>query len=167
MGNKDYNNFHEFIIKLQNRVHVLLILPVMIFVFLFIRIENYQFHAYLINRNLRFMIRSSTALLTLIAIATTLIYFNLRIRKIKKNDRLRSRLDRYFNLALKRDYWLTALLLVNLAGMALTAERIYAGFFGISLVVLLSGYPSHSRIMNALDMNREESELAMSKETLE
>ena len=58
-------------------------------------------------------------------------------------------------------------LILNLAGMALTAERFYTSFFGISLVVLLSGYPAHTRIMNTLNLNKEESELAMSKDNIE
>ena len=167
MGRKDYNNFHEFIIKLQNRVHVLLIFPVMIFVYLFIRIENYRFHAFLINRNLRFLVRSSAALLTFSIIGIIMIYFTVQIRKIRKHEGLRPKLDRYYLVSLTRHYWLMAPLLINLAGMALTAEKFYTSFFGISLVVMLSDYPAHARIMNTLDLDREESELAMSRETLD
>ena len=93
MSHKDYKNFHEFIILLQNRVHFLLAIPVMLFVYLFIRIENYQFHAFLINRDLRFLVRSSSALLTLVIIVVTLIYFTVRIRKIRKHKGLRPKLD--------------------------------------------------------------------------
>ena len=167
MRHKDYNNFHEFIIMLQNRVHILLVLPVMLFVYLFIRIENYQFHAFLINRDLRFLIRSSIAVLTFTIILVTLFYFTKRIRKIRKNKGLRPKLDAYYSVSLTRHYWLMAPLIINLAGMALTAERFYVSFFGISLVVMLSGYPAHTRIMNSLELDQEESELAMSKETLD
>lgn len=167
MNIKEYRNFSEFIMKLQHRVHLLLALPIIVFVFLFIRIENSQIHPYLINRDLRFITRNIIALITFSILIFAMIYFSIRLRKIRSNHKLRLKLNGYFSASLFRDSWLTVVLVIDLIGMGLTAERFYAIFFGVVLIVMLSGYPAHSRIINALKLNREESELAMSQDPID
>ncbi len=158
---KEYKNFHEFIIKLQQRVHLLLVLPMIIFVYLFIKIENAQFHPFLIDIDFLYYTRNTVSLLSFFVIAISLIYYTRKVKQIRPIGRLRTKLNQYYSTALVRDYWLTGILMLNDLALALTAERFYAGFFGIALVIMLSGYPAHLRIISTLKLNVKESELAM------
>ena len=164
---KKYNNFHDFIINLQHKVHVLLAFPVLAFILLFVRIENSRYHPFISNKDLLYLMRSSMLILTLSIIILSVIYFSFQMNKIRKLTGLRDKLNRYYLVSTIRDYLLATLLVLNLGGMVLTGDRFYTIFFSISLIVMLSGYPSHSRIINSLKLNPEESQKAMSQDTLE
>ncbi len=164
---KEYKNFHEFIIKLQQRVHLLLVLPMIIFVYLFIKIENARFHPFLIDSVLLYYTRNTVAVFSFFVIMISLIYYTRKVKQIRPIGKLRTKLNKYYATALTRDYWLTAILILNDIALALTAERFYAGFFGIALIVMLSGYPAHFKIISTLKLSQEESDLAMSKESIE
>jgi len=162
----NYINFHDFIMKLQRRVHLLIALPILIFILLFLKIENTSYRPFILDKDLLYLLRTSMFFITIGVIIFSLIYFTVKIKQSGKLPGLRTKLDRYFSFSIIRDYLLTAILVINLTGMILTADRFYVIFFSITLVVMLSGYPSHSRIINALNLNQEETELAMSKEPM-
>jgi hypothetical protein len=162
-----YNNFRDYLMKFQQRVHVLIAPPLLVFVFLFIKIENGRFHPVLLNGDLNYYIRwADTSISIALTLAAILIQL-LNVRKISSIQGLRPKLDHFFSVSLFRYYLLETGLVINLVSLGLTAEKLYTGIFGIMLIVFLLGYPAMWRIINALKLSQKDTEIILRMEPIE
>lgn len=167
MDRLNYKNFEEFIQKLQQRVHWLMVAPILAFIFLFIRIENGGFHPLAGDHAVFNHLRIIAASVSAIVVALALVQFYVRLNRLRHLTGLRDRLDHYFLATRLKDYLITAILVLNLAGMGFTGDRFYTGLFGLTLVILLMGYPGHSRIMTSLKFNQPELDSILNQEIIE
>jgi hypothetical protein len=145
---------------------VIIGLPLVLFVYLLIKIENGRLYPGIIPHGLHYGLRMSAAAVTFCIIFISGIYTFLSARKARRHANLRLKLNYYFRISVYRISLMLAAMTVNLAGMALTGERIYAAFFGIVLVAALLGYPSPSRIIHLLKLDEKEAEIIYNREPI-
>ena len=166
MAETRYGNFPEFAMKLQGRIHVIIAMPLVLFVYLLIKIENGQLFPGILPAGTHYSLRMIAAAFSISIISMAMIYAWLSTKKARRQVSLRRKLNHYFRISVYRMALMLAAMTVNLTGMALTGERIYAAFFGIVLVSALMGYPSPSRIIHLLGLNEKESDIIYNREPI-
>jgi hypothetical protein len=162
-----YGTFQEYLMRFQQRVHILIAPPLVVFVFMFIKIENGRFHPGLVKGNELGFIRMLNPPISILLMIAAVLYFTLSSRKIPASPGLRFKLDQYYRAAMIRNYLLEAGLILNLISLGLTGEKIYTGFFGIMLIVFLMGYPNMWRIISTLKLEQRDSDIIFHKEPIE
>lgn len=163
MNKKKYNNFQEFLARLQKRIHIFLSVPVPAFIFLIIRLDNGRIRPRINDHLIALLIRNSFAIISIIILIVSVLIFVWMTHRMARGKNLRSRLDGYYKASLIRDIFLETILVANLTGLALTGEKFYAGLSGIILIVFLLGYPNTHRIINALKLDPKDSDIILSK----
>ena len=161
-----YNNSQEYINKLTQFVNFLAAFPMLIFIFLFIKIENNDYHPGLLNENTQFFLGILTFVLVSGIISLAILRFTSELKKIRNMDDLRSRLDKYYSAVRNRSYLYEIATIVALAGMALSGEGIYALYYSMALVAFSIGYPTVIKIASQLKLKGEEREIIMKKQDI-
>lgn len=161
-----YQNSQEFLNKLVQIVNFMAAMPMIIFVFLFIKIENNDYFPDILGVDALFLARITTFILVAGIIGIAVYRFKTEVKAIRDMEDLRSKMDKYYTATKIRCYWYETATVIALMGMALSGEGIYALFYSMTLVAFSIGYPTVLKIANQLRLKGEERNIILKKQDI-
>jgi len=163
---KKYQTSQDLLNKTIQLVNFLAAAPMLIFILLFIKIENNDYQPGILNDSGLFLMRILTFILVGGIIGIAVFQFRKNLEIIRKMNGLRERLDTYYIAVRNRSGWFEAATIIALAGMAISGEGIYALFYSMALVALSITYPTLLKMANTLRLEDEEREIVLKQKEI-
>ncbi len=157
----------EFLHKLQLYVNVLIAVPMMIFIYFFLRMENQSYNPELLDEGTLFYMRVGILFVTLILVIMGITAFRKQVDTINPEIYLRDKLELYFSASITRSFLFEIATLVTLIGLIVSAEQIYVAYYTITLVGFSISYPTMHRISQQLKLKKEEREQLLSRKKIQ
>lgn len=162
-----FKNSQEFLNRLQMSVNILIAIPMMIFIYFFLRIENQSYQPDLLDAGVLFYMRIGILLVTLILVIFGIVAFRRQVETINPEILLRDKLEFYFAASMTRSWIFEIATLVTLIGLITSAEEVYVAYYTMTLVGFSITYPTTHRIMRQLKLKKEEREILMARKEIE
>jgi len=160
-------NSQEFLNKLQTRINALIAIPMLILIYFFLRIENNSFNPEILSDEMLFYLRLGILFMILVLVILGMINFRRNVGLLKVEMNLRDKLELFFSASIIRSYMFGIATILSLAGLILSAEQIYVGYYTICLVAFSITYPTPHRINKQLKLNKEDREIILSRKKIE
>lgn len=161
-----FSNSQDFLSKLQQYINILIAIPMMIFIILFLKIENRAYHPDMLNEGMTYYLRIISLIGVLVLVGLGWYAFKKQIDSIDSSMAIRNKLELFYSASITRSYYFELATLVTLVGLILTAEQIYVGYYTICLVAFSITYPTVYRINSQLRLNKEERGLIISRKQI-
>lgn len=161
-----FKHSQDYLNKLQIYINALMAVPLLLFIYFFLRIENNSYHPDLLNADSLFLMRAGILLAIIILIILGEVTFRKQMAGINLSLKLRDKLELFFNISITRSYYFEIATIISLLGLILSSEEVYVGYYAISLVAFSITYPTLQRISKQLRLNEEEREIIYSRDDI-
>jgi hypothetical protein len=147
-----YSSLEEFFYKLQTVLYLLILFPLVVFIFLFVS-ETYR-PIPVLGEQIFIDVAFSFFVVTDLVVASFIYYKNLRM--IRKIGSLGLRLERYYAITVLRFSLVSFADLILIGGYFLTGNLIYGILVGLSLIFFLLVWPRPSKVCLDLKLKGDE-----------
>ncbi len=161
-----YQNSQEYLNKLIQIVNILAAIPMLVFIFLFLKIENNDYIPNILGESSLFFFRFLTFIIVTGIIGIAIFQFRNNLKIVRGMGDLRTKLDNYYIAVRYRSWWYEAATIFALAGMSISGEGIYALFYSMALVAFSISYPSTFKIANNLHLQGEDKEIVLKQKNI-
>lgn len=158
-----FSNSQEFLNKLQMNINLFMGLPMILFIYLFLRIENMTYNPEFLSDYILQYMRVGFFIIVVVSVGIGFFSFTRHVSYLNPAMSLKDKLELYFSAAMTRTYFFVTATLVTLLGMALSGESLYSIYYTISLVAFSISYPTLYRINRQLRLNSEEREIVLKR----
>jgi hypothetical protein len=155
-----YASLQEFFYKLQNVLYLLILFPLLVFIFFFVY-ETYRPEA--VSEEQRSTIYVALLVFIVIDLSVASFIFYRNLKAIRKIASLGLRLEKYYAITVLRFSLVSFADLILIAGYFMTGNLIFAILFGISLVFFLLSWPRTSKVCADLKLKGDEREMVYYK----
>lgn len=154
-----YSSLQEYFYKFQNVLYLLVLLPLLAFTSLFI-FDGLDFSG-TIDQGIH--LPEIFIGLLCVGVLSSFLFFNARIRHIRKLPSLGLRLDKYYTTTVLRSSFLSCGALLMVAGFALTGSFTFTWFFGAILILFFVVWPRSAKVCRDLKLKGSEREMVYYK----
>ncbi len=160
----NFKNGQDFLNKLQLVTNIFIAIPLVGFIYLFLKIANQTYDPDLLTPEILVLLRVSIFMLVIIIVSLGIVAFNRQVKSLNPEMHLRDKLELYYSAATTRSILIEVASLIVLLGYALSAEEVYVAYYAICLIGFSLSYPTLLRIANQLRLKREDRELLFSRD---
>ena len=162
-----FTNSQEFLNKLQLQINLMIALPMLVLIYFFLRIENGTYLPEILPEETIFFLRIGAIFLVIVLVVLGFVSFRRGIDTLNPEMHLRDKLELYFSASITRSALFEAATIISLAGLILSGEQIYVGYYTICLVAFSITYPTLPRINQQLRLKKKEREIILSRSPIE
>lgn len=162
-----FNNSQEFLNKLQLQINLMIALPMLVVIYFFLRIENGAYSPEILPEETLFYLRIVVIFLVIFLAILGIVSFKRSIDTLNPEMHLRDKLELYFSASITRSALFESATIITLAGLVLSGEQIYVGYYTICLVAFSITYPTLQRINQQLRLKKKERETILSRGPIE
>ena len=161
-----FSNSREFLNKLQLYVNMMIAVPMIIFIYFFLQIENGNYFPELLDEGTLSYMRIGILLILLIMVVMATIAFKKHVDSINPEILLRDKLDLYYSASITRSFLYEIATLTSIIGLIISGEQIYVAYYTITLVAFSITYPTMHRIVGQLRLKKNEKEILLSRKKI-
>jgi hypothetical protein len=162
-----FANSQEFLNKLQLQVNLMIALPMLVLIYFFLRIENGSYAPDILPEETIFYLRIGVIFLVIVLVVLGFVSFKRSIDTLNPEMHLRDKLELYFSASITRSAIFEAATIISLAGLILSGEQVYVGYYTICLVAFSVTYPTLPRINQQLKLKKNEREIILRRDPIE
>ncbi|MBS0000585.1 MAG: hypothetical protein KFF73_16515 [Cyclobacteriaceae bacterium] len=162
-----FKNSQEYLNKLQMQINLLIALPMLVLIYFFLRIENGLYTPDILPEETIFYLRVGVLFMVVFLVILGVIGFKKSIESLNPEMHLRDKLELFFAASITRSSLFEAATIISLAGLILSGEQIYVGYYTICLVAFSITYPTLQRINKQLKLKNNEREIILSRKEIE
>lgn len=152
-----YQSAREYFYKLYARLFLLVLVPLVAFLFLFIRVTADQLSSTLHgDEHLAIWLRYVFLVVLVAGWTIAFYYYRSSLKTVRTLVSLGERLDRYYSLTLFRFIIIITGLVLLTVGYYLLADEVLAGLFITSLLLLVLIWPFPGRVSSHLHLKEDE-----------
>ncbi|HEY8937816.1 MAG TPA: hypothetical protein VIM65_21460 [Cyclobacteriaceae bacterium] len=155
-----FTSLQEYFYKLQNALYMLILLPLLAFIFLIASPPDKM--VILSTEDMIVVIGGLTGFAIADGLIVSLIFYQ-SMKKIRKAVLLSEKLDRYYNIAVIRYAVITMSCLVMAFGYYLTDHIIFISLFALTLILFFILWPRPSTVCRQLKLKGDEREMVLYK----
>ena len=160
----NFSSIKEYFYRLQSRCYALLLLPVLLLIAIYAmqRFTSLSFTTE--DTELVFVLKIVLPAMALLELTSVHLVAFLKLKKIRKLRGMGERLDAYAILVTMKMIAGDVASVMMLAGLILTGEELFIGFFMLCLIFILFQRPTPARLSRQLQLKGDEKELILKGE---
>jgi hypothetical protein len=158
-----FNSIKEYFYKLYNICYALTLLPLAVFIYLYLEVQNGNLISPIQDSNDKLIVQASlvSIILTILTIVHLVVKKNLK--RLLPEVSLGNRMDGYYAIALARIGWSVASCLISAIGFYLVGNELFSVLFLAILVSISFQWPTPRRLCADLKLKGDEKELILYK----
>lgn len=155
-----FTSLQEYFYKLQNALYLLVLLPLLVFIFLIASPPDKI--VVLAAEDITIIMSLLIGFALVDGVIVSIIFYQ-SMKKIRKAVLLSEKLDRYYTMALIRYAVITLSCLMMALGYYLTDNLIFISLFAFTLILLFILWPRPSTVCKQLKLKGDEREMVLFK----
>ena len=160
----NFSSIKEYFYRLQSRCYAFVLLPVLLLIALYAMQRFTSLHFTTLNDDLIFSVQIALPAMALLELTSVHLAAFLKLKKIRKLKGMGERLDAYAILVTMKMIAGDVASVMMLAGLVLTGEELFIGFFMLCLAFILFQRPTPARLSRQLQLRGDEKELILKGE---
>ena len=160
----NFSSIKEYFYRLQSRCYALLLLPVLLLIALYAMQRFTSLRFTILNDDLIFLVQIALPAIALLELTSVHLVAFLKLKKIRKLRGMGERLDAYAILVTMKMIAGDVASVMMLAGLILTGEELFIGFFMLCLIFILLQRATPARLSRQLQLKGDEKELILKGE---
>lgn len=159
----NFSSIKEYFYKLTNRCYLLVLLPLLVFVYLYFQMQSKKIFPTIQDEELITLILAGITLMCLVNLTTVHLLAKKRLVRYSTEPGLGHKLDRYLEIIMLRVGAGSASSLLMALGLLLTGSELFSLLFMLILIWILFQWPSSKKACNDLRLKGDEYEMVLYK----
>lgn len=155
-----FNSIREFFNTLYNILYGILLVPLLVFVYLYLEQRSGNLMAEIVESSLLVWILSSVVIFEW---AMSFVIFHKGMKAVEQRIGLGERLEKYRSITIVRYAMISSSCLILALGFYLTQHQVFTALFVMAMILQSSFWPTTYRLANHLKLKGEEREMIIRK----
>jgi hypothetical protein len=159
----NFSSIKEYFYKLTNRCYLLVLLPLLMFVYLYFQLQSKKIIPIVQREQYVIILLLGSAIVTLINLTTVHLLAKKRLVRYAAEIGLGNKLDRYYEIIIFRVGGGSSSSLLMAVGLLLTGHEFFSLLFMLILIWILFQWPSSKKACKDLRLKGDEYEMVLYK----
>jgi len=159
----NFSSIKEYFYKLTNRCYLLVLLPLLTFVYLYFQLQAKKIIPIVNNDRLVIFLLIGCAIAAVLNLTTVHLLARKRLLRYSSEVGLGNKLDRYYEIIVLRVGAGSASSLLMAVGLLLTGHEFFSLLFMLILIWIFFQWPSSKKACNDLRLKGDEYEMVLYK----